>query len=60
MTDVELNLKDYKRLLSILSDYFGEKKLKGEDTKLRNKIEVLHDAEVQLEIDDKEFSDKFK
>lgn len=60
MTDVELNLKDYKRLLSILSDHFGEKKLKNEDTKLRNKIEVLHDAEVQLEIDDKEFSDKFK
>lgn len=60
MTDVELGLKDFKRLLSILSDYFGDKKMNRDDTKLRNKIEVLHDAEIQFDLDDKAFVDKFK
>lgn len=49
MTDVEFDVKDYKRMLSVFSEHFGDKKMTKEDQKLKAKIEVMHDAEVAFE-----------
>lgn len=49
MSYVELNIKDMRRLLSILSDYFGDKKMTKEDVALRQKIEVMHVSELEWE-----------
>lgn len=53
MTEVELELKDLKRILSICSELFGDKKMSEEDTKLIKKLEVMHESEVEWE---KEFA----
>jgi len=47
MSYVELNVKDFKRILSILSDYFGEKTMDDKDKLLRQKLEVMHKAETE-------------
>jgi len=49
MPEVELNVKDYRRLLSIMSEYLAKKKLKPVDLKLKNKVEVLLEAEIELD-----------
>lgn len=49
MSYVEFTVKDLKRLLSILSEHFGNKPMTNDDLKLRNKIEVMHEAEVEWE-----------
>jgi len=49
MSYVEFTIKDLKRILSVMSDYFGNKPMTEEDLKLRNKIEVMHEAEMEWE-----------
>jgi len=49
MPEVELNVKNYRRLLSIMSEYMGKKKLKPIDAKLKGKLEVLLEAEIELD-----------
>jgi len=44
---VEFSTADLKRLLSILSEHFGNKPMTEDDIKLRNKIEVMHEAEIE-------------
>ncbi len=46
MAYVDFSIKDLKRLLSILSEHFGNKPMTDSDLTLRNKIEVMHQAEV--------------
>jgi len=47
MSYVELNIGDLKRMLSILSDYFGDKKMTKDDITLKQKLEVMHTAEIE-------------
>jgi len=47
MSYVDFNIKDLKRMLSILSDYFGSKEMSDADRKLRNKLESMHEAELE-------------
>lgn len=49
MSYVELKPKDLKRILSILSEYFGAKGMDKFDKKLRNKLEVMLEAELEYE-----------
>jgi hypothetical protein len=49
MSYVEFSPKDLKRLLSILSEHFGKKPMTDDDMKLRQKIEVMHEAETEWE-----------
>ena len=49
MSYVELSKKDLKRLLSILSEHFGNKPMTDDDLSLKNKIEVMHQAEIDWE-----------
>jgi len=51
MSYVDFNIKDLKRMLSILSDYFGDREMSEADRKLRNKLESMHEAEVEYEAD---------
>lgn len=51
MSYVDLTVKDLKRLLSIMSEHFGKKPMTDDDLKLRNKIEVMHEAELEWEED---------
>lgn len=51
MSYVDFNIKDLKRMLSILSDYFGSKEMSDADRKLRNKLESMHEAELEYEND---------
>ncbi len=46
MSYVDFDVKDLKRLLSIMSEHFGDKPMTEGDLRLRNKIEVMHQAEV--------------
>jgi len=46
MSYVELDLKDYTRMLSILSEFFGDKPMTEDDMNLRQKLEVMYNAEV--------------
>lgn len=52
MSYVEFNMKDLKRILSILSEHFGNKPMSEDDLKLRNKIEVMHEAQIEWEKED--------
>ena len=47
MSYVELNTNDLKRLLSIMSEHFGNKPMTKEDIKLRQKMEVMHQSETE-------------
>ena len=49
MSYVEFTTKDLKRLLSVLSEHFGNKPMTDDDIKLRNKIEVMLEAELEWE-----------
>jgi len=49
MSEVDLNSKDLKRILSILSDYFGKRKMDKFDNSLRKKLEVMLDSELEYE-----------
>lgn len=49
MPEVEFNIKDYRRLLSIMSEYLGKKKLKPIDSRLKSKLEVMLEAEIELD-----------
>jgi len=51
MSYVDFNIKDLKRMLSILSEYFGVKEMNDADRKLRNKLEAMHEAELEYESD---------
>ncbi len=51
MSYVDFNIKDLKRMLSILSEFFGDKEMTEADRKLRNKLESMHEAEVEYETD---------
>ena len=51
MSYVELDITDLKRMLSILSEYFGEKQMSKADTTLRRKLEVMHKAEIEWQKD---------
>ena len=51
MSYVELDIKDMKRMLSILSEYFGDKPMTDNDKTLRRKLEVMHKAELDWEED---------
>lgn len=46
MSYVEFTMNDLKRLLSIMSEHFGKKPMTNNDLKLRQKIEVMHEAEI--------------
>ena len=47
MAYVELQIKDLTRLLSIMPEHFGDKPMTDGDIKLRQKIEVMHQAESE-------------
>jgi len=51
MSYVDLNIKDFKRLLSILSEYFGTKSMNDADKLLKQKLEVMYNSEVEWEDD---------
>ena len=58
MSYVDFNIKDLKRILSILSEYFGVKEMSETDRKLRNKLESMHEAELEYEDDSKDINFK--
>ena len=47
MSYVDMTAKDLARMLSIMSAYFGDKKMKDEDIDLRKKLEVMHKSELE-------------
>ena len=47
MSYVDMTAKDLARMLSIMSAYFGDKKMKEEDVDLRKKLEVMHKSELE-------------
>ena len=47
MSYVDMTAKDLARMLSIMSAYFGDKKMKEEDIDLRKKLEVMHKSELE-------------
>lgn len=49
MAYVEFDVKDLKRLLSIMSEHFGDKPMTEDDLTLKSKIEVMHQAEIDWE-----------
>ena len=49
MSYIELTTKDLRRILSILSEYFGERGLDNFDNKLRNKLEIILESESEYE-----------
>jgi hypothetical protein len=49
MSYIELNSKDLRRLLSILSEYFGNFGMDKLDTKIRNKLEIMLESETEYE-----------
>ena len=49
MSYVELTIKDLKRMLSIMSEFFGEKEMSESDIHLKKKLEVIHKAEIEWE-----------
>ena len=51
MSYVEFSTKDLKRLLSILSEHFGKKPMTNDDLKLRQKLEVMHESEIEWDKD---------
>lgn len=51
MSYVDFTEKDYKRMLSILSEHFGNKPMTKADISLRGKLEVMLQAEMEWESD---------
>lgn len=49
MSYVDFGIKDLQRILSIMSEFFGQKKMSEEDVKLRNKLEVVLEAEKEAD-----------
>jgi len=49
MSYVELDIVEYKRILSILSQYFESMGMDDLDLKLRNKLEIMLEAEIKWE-----------
>jgi len=49
LTDVELNIKEWKRVMEWLSLLFKEKSPTPEDLKLYRKIEIIYETEVEFE-----------
>jgi len=47
MSYVDMTAKDLARMLSIMSAYFGDKKMKEADIDLRKKLEVMHKSELE-------------
>ena len=47
MSYVEIGAKDLARMLSIMSDYFGNKEMSEDDVTLRRKLEVMHKSEIE-------------
>ena len=47
MSYVEIGAKDLARMLSIMSDYFGEKEMSEDDVTLRRKLEVMYKSEIE-------------
>lgn len=52
MSYVELSVSDLKRMLSVLSEFFGNKPMTEGDILLRQKLEVMHTAELEWESED--------
>jgi len=52
MSYVDLTIKDLKRMLSILSIYFGVKPMGKDDKDLKNKLEVMLKAEIEWDSDE--------
>lgn len=52
MSYIELNEKDLRRILSILSEYFGKRGMDKFDKKIRNKLELLLESEVEYNEND--------
>ncbi len=47
MSYVDLNTRDLKRMLSILSEHFGNRPMSDDDISLKRKLEVMHRAELE-------------
>ena len=47
MSYVEIGAKDLASMLSIMSDYFGNKEMSEDDVTLRRKLEVMHKSEIE-------------
>ena len=45
MSYVEIGAKELSRMLSIMSAYFGDKKMSEDDINLKKKLEVMYQAE---------------
>lgn len=56
MSYVEFNAKNLARMLSIMSDYFGSKKMSEDDVDLRKKLEVMHKSEMEWQKEQEEES----
>ena len=54
MSYVEIGAKDLSRMLSIMSDYFGNKKMSEDDVTLRKKLEVMHKSEIEWQKEQEE------
>ena len=47
MSYVELGVKDLKRMLSVFSEHFGSKPMTDGDIVLKQKLEVMLQAEIE-------------
>jgi hypothetical protein len=54
MSYVEIGAKDLARMLSIMSDYFGNKEMSEDDVTLRRKLEVMHKSEIEWQKEQEE------
>lgn len=54
MSYVEIGAKDLARMLSIMSDYFGDKEMSEDDVTLRRKLEVMHKSEIEWQKEQEE------
>ena len=54
MSYVEIGAKDLARMLSIMSDYFGNKEMSEDDVTLRRKLEVMHKSEIEWQKEQQE------
>jgi hypothetical protein len=52
MSYIDFGERDIARMLSIMSEHFGEKPMSIDDVKLRKKLEAMHHAEVEWNKDD--------
>ena len=54
MSYVEIGAKDLARMLSIMSDYFGNKEMSEDDVTLRRKLEEMHKSEIEWQKEQEE------